>query len=89
MTRPKLPRCVSCNPCNCNLKPKGMSTGEVGLMPDEVEALKLHDLDGLDQKSAAYMMKISQPTFARIIKEARKKISDAILNGKGIKALKN
>lgn len=89
MTRPKLPRCLSCNPCNCNLTPKGISTGEVGLMPDEIEALKLHDLDGLDQKEAAEMMKISQPTFARIIKKARKKVSDAILNGKSIRALKD
>lgn len=89
MTRPKLPRCLSCNPCNCNLKPKGVSLGEVNLMPDEIEALKLHDLDGLDQKAAASMMKISQPTFARIIKVARNKVSDAILNGKGIKALKS
>lgn len=89
MTRPKLPRCLSCNPCNCHLKPKGVSLGEVGLMPDEIEALKLHDLDGLDQKEAAKMMKISQPTFARIIKAARNKVSDAILNGKGIKALKS
>lgn len=88
MTRPKLPRFLSCKPCNCHLRPQGVSLGEVGLMPDEIEALKLHDLDGLEQKNAAQRMKISQPTFARIIKEARMKVSDAILNGKGIKALK-
>lgn len=87
MARPKLPRCVSCNPCNCYLRPKGTSMGEVGLMPDEIEALKLYDLDGLDQNAAAKSMKISQPTFARILKESRKKISDAILNGKSIKAI--
>ena len=88
MPRPKLPRRLSCQPCTCNLKQQGESTGEVGLLPDEIEALKLHDLDGIDQVSAAKMMKISQPTFARIIKTARQKVSDAILNGKGIRALK-
>jgi predicted DNA-binding protein (UPF0251 family) len=58
-------------------------------MPDEVEAIKLHDLDGVEQKEAANLMKISQPTFARIIKSARKKVADAILNQKGIKAIKD
>ena len=54
------------------------------LRRDEFEALKLKDFDQLDQKHAALKMRISQPTFHRILLAARKKISDALVNGKEI-----
>jgi predicted DNA-binding protein (UPF0251 family) len=53
-------------------------------MQDEVEALKLHDVDGLDQNESAKRMKISQSTFARILSSARKKTASAIIEGKTI-----
>ena len=56
----------------------------VFLESDELEALKLHDVDNLEQTKAAEKMKISQPTFARILNSAYKKIADAIINGKAI-----
>jgi len=58
---------------------------EVELLPDELEALKLHDVDNLDQISSAQKMKISQPTFGRILDKAYKKIAVAIIKGKAIK----
>lgn len=58
---------------------------EVVLAADELEALKLHDVDGLDQISAAKKMTVSQPTFARILDSAYKKAADAIINGKAIR----
>lgn len=58
---------------------------EVTLMPDEVEALKLYEIDGLDQTKSAKKMKISQPTFARILGSANKKVAEAIIQGKAIK----
>ncbi|EKE05362.1 MAG: DNA-binding protein [uncultured bacterium] len=58
---------------------------EVVLFPDEIEALKLYEVDNLDQTEAAEKMKISQPTFARILSGAIKKIADAIIRGKAIK----
>jgi predicted DNA-binding protein (UPF0251 family) len=51
----------------------------------EFEAIRLKDLEGLDQEQAAKKMNISQPTFHRLLLSARKKISDAIVNGKAIK----
>ncbi len=54
-------------------------------MPDEVEALKLYEVDGLEQTEAAKKMKISQPTFARILSSATKKISEALIKGKAIR----
>ena len=57
---------------------------EISLKPDECEALRLKDFEGLEQNKCAGKMKISQPTFHRILLSARKKISDAIINGKAI-----
>ncbi len=58
---------------------------EIVVEKDEVEALKLHDIDGLDQIQAAKKMKISQPTFARVLDSAYKKIAKAIIKGMAIR----
>jgi predicted DNA-binding protein (UPF0251 family) len=58
---------------------------EVGITYDEYEAIRLADLEGLYQEQAAAKMKISRPTFGRIIESAHKKIADALVNGKAIK----
>jgi len=58
---------------------------EVALLSDELEAIKLHDVDGLEQIDAAKKMNISQPTFARILDSAYKKIAEAIIKGKAIR----
>jgi predicted DNA-binding protein (UPF0251 family) len=58
---------------------------EVVLLADELEAIKLHDVDGLEQTGAAKKMKISQPTFGRILDSAYKKIVEAIIKGKAIR----
>jgi len=58
---------------------------EVALLPDELEALKLYEVDGLEQIKAAQKMKISQPTFARTLESAQKKVAQAIIKGKAIR----
>lgn len=58
---------------------------EVVLTVDEFEAVRLKDLLGFEQEEAAKEMNISQPTFHRLVQSARKKIADAILNGKALK----
>jgi len=58
---------------------------EIVLLPEETEALKLYELDGLDQTQSAQRMGISQPTFARTLGSAHKKISAAIITGKAIR----
>jgi predicted DNA-binding protein (UPF0251 family) len=55
------------------------------LTVEEFEAIRLKDNERLDQKDAAKRMKISQPTFQRIYESARKKIADALVNGKAIR----
>lgn len=58
---------------------------EVILLPDELEALKLYEVDGLEQIKAAGKMKVSQPTFARILGSAQKKVAEGIIKGKAIR----
>ena len=61
--------------------PEG-SLEEVVLGPDEAEALRLADLEGLYHEAAARSMGVSRPTFGRILENARRKTALAILNGK-------
>ena len=51
---------------------------------EEYEAMRLYDVDGLDQAQAAEMMNISRPTFGRIIASAHKKVAEALAYGKAI-----
>lgn len=76
------------NPCVCFFKPRGIPLTlleEEVLEADELEAIKLYNIDNLDQLQASKKMEISQPTFARILNSAYKKISRAIIYGKAIR----
>ena len=69
-------------------KPAGVplcSLEETSMTLDEIEALRLADLDGLYQERAAKKMGISRPTFARIIETARRKVADALIHGKALR----
>ncbi|MCK4805903.1 MAG: DUF134 domain-containing protein [Candidatus Pacebacteria bacterium] len=57
----------------------------IELTTEEAEALRLKNVQGLDQQEAAKKMNTSQSTFQRILSSAYKKISDALINGKAIK----
>lgn len=68
-------------------KPKGIGLRdleEVQLELDELEAIRLVDLEGLNMDKAAISMKISKPTLCRIVNSARNKLANAICNGKAI-----
>lgn len=58
---------------------------EMILTIDEFEAVRLKDLEGLDQSECAAKMDISQPTFHRLVISARRKIADALTHGKTIR----
>ncbi|MBW6441589.1 DUF134 domain-containing protein [Patescibacteria group bacterium] len=92
MPRPKIRRRIKFNPNVDYFKPRGIplrELEEVELLPDEVQAVKLYLVDGLDQTESAKKMEISQPTFARIINSATKKLGEAIIKGKAIKINKD
>lgn len=88
MPRPKIHRRLRFSPRVFYFKPRGVplrALSEVVLAPDEMETLKLYEVDCLDQVTAAEKMKISQPTFARILDKAQKKIAEALVSGKAIR----
>jgi predicted DNA-binding protein (UPF0251 family) len=58
---------------------------EVRMSIEEAEALRLKDLEGLEQEQGAEKMNVSRPTFQRVLASARQKIADALLNGKAIR----
>jgi len=52
---------------------------------EEAEAIRLKDVEGLEQEQGAARMQVSRPTFQRILSSARYKISNALLNGKAVR----
>jgi uncharacterized protein len=72
----------------CNLfKPSGIPISQmetVSIILDELEAMRLCDLEGYDQARAAEEMKVSRGTLQRLVYSARSKMIDAIINGKAL-----
>ena len=85
MPRQKKCRKVSFVPDNDYFYPVQDNKEEVVMIVEELEAIRLSDLEGLEQGAAAEKMNVSRGTFQRIIKSARVKVADALVNGKGIK----
>jgi len=88
MTRPCCVRRIGFVPGVTYFKPAGIPLSgleEVVVSLDELEALRLADLNGLYQEQAAEQMKISRPTFSRVVESARRKVADALINGKALR----
>jgi len=90
MPRPRLYRKIDFNPNITYFKPQGIPLrllDVVELSLEEAEALRLKNIDSLDQNQCAQKMQTSQSTFQRILASAYNKISDALINGKAIKII--
>lgn len=87
MVRPKCEKKVGVCPKYGEFKPEGCpkSLKNVEIEREETEALRLKNIENLDQKTAAKKMGISQSTFQRILSSAYKKVSYALIEGKIIK----
>ncbi len=88
MPRPPKCRIVGQEPKITYYKPRGIPLrrlNEVVLSVEELEALRLSDVEGLEQDAAAARMGVSRQTYGRILSKARKTVSDAIVNGKGLR----
>jgi predicted DNA-binding protein (UPF0251 family) len=88
MPRPKQCRRVCLSPDCTYFKPAGVPTStleEVVLAVDELEAMRLVDLDGLYYEQAAERMGVSRRTFGRIIDSARKKVAQALIQGMALR----
>lgn len=84
MPRPRRRRRICFSPDITYFSPPSASD-EVILTLDEFEALRISDFLDLDQATGASRMNISQPTFNRLLSSARKKIAEALVQGKAIR----
>ncbi len=84
--RPKKLRTVRIRPKITQFSPRGRPgrPDEIELEIEEFEALRLADFQGKCQAEAARSMNISQQTFSRILKKARKKTAEGLVLGKRI-----
>ncbi len=88
MPRPRIWRRVAFIPERKYFVPYGIEEEqyqEVQLKMEELEAMRLKDIEGLNQSECATKMEVSRQTFQLIIDEARKKVAVALTTGLAIK----
>ena len=84
MPRPRKRRILSRAPRPAIYKPAGVpldTLRHVTLLHEEMEALRLADMEGLTQAEAAERMGISRSTFQRIVTQARRRVALALVEG--------
>lgn len=88
MPRPKRCRWIAGQPLGLYLKPQGIPLRfleEVCLTLDEAEALRLADLEGNHHEKSGESLGVSRATFGRIVESARRKVAEAIFQGKALR----
>lgn len=88
MPRPSKCRRVEQLPGYTYFKPAGVpmsELSEVVLSVEEIEAIRLRDLTGIEYEACAEKMSVSRPTFHRILASARQKIAQALVNGESMR----
>jgi len=84
MPRPRKRRRVWHDPTPAIFKPVGVPLNQlksITLLHEELEALRLVDLEERYQQEAALQMNISRSTLQRIVSEARYKVAQALTEG--------
>jgi len=84
MPRPRKWRRLRHEPEPAIFKPVGLpleKLEQVTLLHEELEAIRLADLEGRHQADAASQMSVSRSTFQRLVTEARRKVALALVNG--------
>jgi len=87
MARPPKRKVVTEKPAVDYYKPRGIpmvQLEENSLTMEEMEAFRLADGLGFYQEDAATRMGVSRQTFQRLLKQARSKVVDALVNGKAL-----
>ena len=72
-------------PAHREFSPDSGGEQTVTIQVDALEALRLCDLEGLDQDAAAQQMGVSRGTFQRILYAARKSVAQALWDGASIR----
>ena len=71
-----------------HFRPQGVHPGEINtifLTLEELEAIRLVDLEGMDQQEAAFHMGVSRKTLWNDLKSARRKVALALISGCAIR----
>lgn len=87
MARPPIERTVGGLPPVTLFKPAGVPARELeqlSLTVDELEAIRLVDLEGLSHEQAAPVMGVSRQTIGRVLERGRRKVAEALVAGKAI-----
>jgi len=87
MARPPIERSVEGVPRITLFKPAGVPARELEqlqLTVDELEAIRLVDLEALSHEQAAEAMGISRQTVGRVLERGRAKVAEALVGGKAI-----
>jgi len=87
MPRPRKKRCCRRYKADRIYKPRGIPLTDIEttvLSLDEFEAMRLCDIENMDQEQAGKQMGVSRGTIQRLLYEARKKIIEAILHNNAI-----
>jgi predicted DNA-binding protein (UPF0251 family) len=88
MPRPRRKRCLAQKPVERFYKPQSMKMRDleqVTLSHDQLEALRLADVEKMEQVEAAKLMNISRSTFSRLLAEARTITATALTKGWALK----
>ena len=81
MARPKKCRRICALPCEREFIPASGEKGVVSLSLDELETLRLLDLERLTQEECALQMGVARATAALIYDSARRKVAEALVLG--------
>jgi predicted DNA-binding protein (UPF0251 family) len=87
MPRPRKRRILTQTPRPAIYKPAGVPLDglrRVTLLHEELEALRLADLEGMTQGEAADHMGVSRSTFQRIVTRARRQVALALIDGQAL-----
>jgi predicted DNA-binding protein (UPF0251 family) len=87
MPRPPIERTVSGVPRITLFKPAGVPARDLEQLQlgvDELEAIRLVDLEGLSHEQAADVMGVSRQTVGRVLERGRARVAEALVGGKAI-----
>lgn len=88
MNRPQRRRMIERVPECFFFKPQGMPLSdmqEIHLSVDQLEAMRLAHLHGLSQEEIGEKMGVSRATVGRILEQAHRSVTDALVNGAALR----
>jgi predicted DNA-binding protein (UPF0251 family) len=87
VSRPPIERAVAGVPRVTLFKPAGVPARDLErleLAVDELETIRLVDMEGLSHEQAAEAMGVSRQTIGRVLGRGRGKVAEALVDGKAI-----